>query len=467
MAKGVIDSLLVELGYEYSDDDLKQFKSDVSDLNDNIKSLIGLAAKGAAAITALVTATSTAVDEQGKFSKELGINVEWLSSLEFASQKAGDSVDSVRGSLRSFSSTLSQAARGIGGGLEAFGLLGVEVTDIYGNIRDIENVVLDVNKAIQNIPKSQQIELLGQLGLGGSTRLLQLAPNLLREYIAEAESLGLTTAEDTAIAAEFKDTMVSVWAVIKDISRAITKNLSPELKKTSDFFVEWWKVNREMIKLKLPVWINNISIAIRALSVAVAGFLALKLLGLLGSAITLVKSLTLAVVGLNASAFLTPAFLATAIAAIALLIEDAKVFFEGGQSVIGDLIQKFPEWEERILLVAKALVEVKDSLVAILDLTNDIIDKWNSTSDSRDKAISKGLISSLGGVAQVASFLNLGNKYTPDLGNSNGGNPTIQRVEVGGITIEVNSDGSPSEVAEAVYDRMAQAILELNSGIDQ
>ena len=66
----VIDELLVGLGFEYDDQAMEDFKSDLSDTLDIAKKFVKTMLAGAAAITALTIASTNASDEQGKEAQE-------------------------------------------------------------------------------------------------------------------------------------------------------------------------------------------------------------------------------------------------------------------------------------------------------------------------------------------------------------------------------------------------------------
>lgn len=469
MGKGTIDALLVELGFEYDDDDLDQFKSDIKETSDQIKMLSKWVITAAGALGALVTATAKSSDEQGKFSKEIGVTVETLSSLEFAGQKAGDSVEGVRGSLRGLSSVAGQAARGVGGGLEAFGILGVEVLDFNGNIKDTAQLLLEVSGALQKLPKQQQIDLAGQLGLGSSIRLLQLGPELIGDYVEQAKLLGVTTSEDAAISAKFTDSLIDVWTIIKDLSRSITRSLAPQMKKTFELFTDWWLLNKDFIKQNMPRWIDNLAIAFRVLTIAAAGFLTLKFFGAIASGIQLIKSLTIAMTTLNASVLLSPAVIAAAIAAILLIVDEFETFIRGGETVLGDLLESYPEWESRILNVVEAYKSLKGILSEVLGLAKEASEAVRKILPSREQA--GGVVGSVNNAAfsvgktllSATDLLGITDDNAFKQAKSGDGGPTYNSVNVGGIRLEIPPNASAAEVAELT----AQAILDLNSGVDQ
>ncbi len=220
----LIDELLVGLGFEYDPKEMNEFKEDVSKTTGVIKNLARMAVVGAAAITGLAVASTRASDEQGKLADEIGDSVENIDALQFALERSGGSADGMTSSLRSLSIRAAEAARGVGSGVEAFGLLGISATNSNGDLKKSSDLMLEVSQRFQGLNKSQQIDLADKLGLSDSIRLLQQGPAAIRELTDEARALGVTTAEDAAAAAEFQDGLTNIWKIVKQVSRVLARS---------------------------------------------------------------------------------------------------------------------------------------------------------------------------------------------------------------------------------------------------
>lgn len=356
----VIDSLLVELGFEYNDKDLDKFKTGLDSTKKLLKK-VALGAVGAAtAITGMITVSTAATDSQGKFADKIGESIETLDALQFALIRSGGSSDEMAASLQSLSARAAEASRGIGSGVEVFSILGITANDANGNIKKTSDLLIEVSDRLSGLARGEQIELAEKLGLSGAIPLLQQGPAEIRNLIAEARALGVATKEDASIAAEFQDSLADVLKVGKNFARLLTRELAPRAKELNKMFLEWWKNNRKLIEQKIPVWIDKITLAVKLLSAALGVFFAFKILGMLTSLVTLLRSATIASGLLNASVLLLPGLIAAGITLLIALMEDAKVFFEGGESVIGDLIAKFPKLKSQIETVAAALAALWD-----------------------------------------------------------------------------------------------------------
>ena len=460
---GLIDELLVGLGFEYDPKEMGQFKEDVSKTTSVIKSLTKAAVAGAAAITGLVVSSTAASDEQGKLASEIGETVEEVDALQHALTISGGSADGMSNSLRSLSIKAAEAARGVGSGVEAFGLLGINATDANGEIKQSSQLMSEISGEFQNLSKAKQIELSDKLGIKDSILLLQQGPKAIRELTDEAKLLGVTTGEDASIAADFQDSLTNLWRIVKQVSRTLTRQFVPVIQKITDGFIDWWKANRQIIEQNLPEWIDKATVAFKLLLVATGAWLAMRLVGHLTALITLFKGLSISALAANAAALLLPALIGAGVAALALLAEDAKVFFEGGDSFIGDMIEKFPQWANEIRVVAAIFATMADLTTMIFDGWSKIIDLFGGLSLEGLKDFGKNLPGFVGDITGLSTVG--GGGLIPELGQSisNKASTAIDKME---IIVQGGAD-TAENIANAVLNVFQQTSQDLNTAVDQ
>lgn len=459
----VIDELLVGLGFEYDPKEAKKFKDDIGKTVKVVKRLAQVAVGAATAISAMTIASARATDETGKLADEIGETVENVSALQFAQKIAGGTADGMASSLRTLSLRASEAARGTGSGVEAFGLLGISVTDANGKLKSASNLMQEVSTNMQGLDRARQIELADKLGLRDSIRLLQDGPRAMRELIAEGKELGNITGEDAAIAEDFNDSLVRMWTVIKQVSRVITRSLAPITEGMITRFTDWWKINRQLIEQNIPEWIDSFTKALKILSIAMGAFIALKILTHLMALIALLKGVTLATLAMNVALFLLPALLLTIATAFVALMEDAKVFFEGGESFIGDMIEKYPEWEKQITSAGAAMATVWDTTAMIWEGWKGIIELMGKFSKDNAKEVLDNLPGFLGDITGLSTIEGTG--FIPETKQSlsNAYTTTVDRLEIivnGGID-------SAQNIANEVWNVFQQTSQELNTTVDQ
>ena len=482
----VIDELLVGLGFEYDPKDAKKFKDDVGKTVNVVKQLAKTAVAGATAITAMTVASARASDEQGKLADEIGETVENIGALQFAQQIAGGTAEGMANSLRELSLRASEAARGTGTAVEAFGLLGISATGANGEIKPASDLMKEISGTFQGLGRARQIELADKLGLRDSIRLLQLGPEAIEDLNQKARELGVTTGEDAALSASFNDSLVEMWAVIKQVSRVMTRSFAPVLEDIVDGFTEWWMVNKDLIEQNIPKWVDQLTMALKILSIAMGAFLAMRVLTHLYQMIALMRGLTLATLAANAGFFLLPLLLSALALAFVALVEDAKVFFEGGESFIGDMLEKYPKWAGEIRTVAGLLEGVANTIELIVEGWNKLAGLFKEeNADALNQAFKdqgrEYLTKEIGVTDEKSGPINdlfkaIGLGFlTRELGVYDSGtldtlltSKTSTSTIVEKLEIMVNGSGrNPEEIAQSVYDVFLQTSQDLNSAVDQ
>jgi len=459
----VIDELLVGLGFEYDPKDAKKFKDDVGKTVNVVKQLAKAAVAGATAITAMTVASARASDEQGKLADEIGETVENIGALQFAQQIAGGTAEGMANSLRELSLRASEAARGTGTAVEAFGLLGISATGANGEIKPASDLMKEISGTFQGLGRARQIELADKLGLRDSIRLLQLGPEAIEDLNQKARELGVTTGEDAALSASFNDSLVEMWAVIKQVSRVMTRSFAPVLEDIVDGFTEWWMVNKDLIEQNIPKWVDSLTKAINLMTIAFGAWLAMRILTHVMTLITLMKGLTVATLAANAAFFLLPLLLGALALAFVALVEDAKVFFEGGESFIGDMLKKYPQWIDEINTVASVLATVYDLTIDIFDGWSKIFDLFDGTAWEDIKEVFSNIPGFLGDVTGLNTVEGTGLIPETQEAASSAYNTAVEKID---IIVQGGAD-TAENIANRVYEVFQQTYQDLNSAVDQ
>lgn len=470
----MLDELLVGLGFKYDPEDVKKFKDDLSKTTDLVSKITKAAIGAATAITGMTIASTKASDEQGKLSNQIGVSVEEIDALQFALTRAGGSSDGMSSSLKTLTIRAAEAARGIGSGVEAFGILGISATNSNGEVKKSSDLMLEISNRMMGLSKAKQVELSDKLGIGDSILLLQEGPKAIRDLISEAELLGVTTSEDAKIAADLQDNLTDLWKVVKSGSRVLSREFAPIISSVITDMTSWWKENRKMIEQNLPEWIDKAAKAFKILSIVTGIWLAMKLPSYLLLAANLFSTLLSRVLAFGATLLSIPAIIGLAITAIGLLAEDAKAFFEGGDSFIGDMLDKYPKWSAEIKIAASLLATMYDITMSIFDGWSKIFDLFDKISLDGIKETLSNIPGFLGDITGLYTVEGNGilqdtpipnNTISPSEINNNSSSKSIR---VDKIEIPVyNNSSDPGQVADAVYNVFQQASQDLNSAVDQ
>ena len=471
-----IDELLIGLGFDYDPKGLDKFSENIDAAKKTAmkmgKALLGVQA----AVTALVTVSTKATDQQAKLAAEIGTTTEMLDGLMFAASRAG--VDNLGSSLQDLAVRAAEAARGTGSGVEALSMLGVSATDSSGNLKDISSLMIEISGSMQGLDNFRQIALADKLGLRSSIKLLQQGPKEIRALVAEAQAIGVATREDAAIAARYQDSLTNLARITAQVSRVFSRTFAPILSDIAESITSLWKDNRDAIE----GGITAVATAIKWLTIAGSAFVALKLAKVFGLlSLSLVKLASASALASGAMA-IVPVLIIGAIAALVLAIQDAKTFFEGGDSFFGDAIKGSEEWGDSLLNVAAVLATISDTVEMISEGWGHIGDVIGKSSWENAKEVAKNMPGFLGDVSGLYTLEGDGllqrmaaNTEANKVLMSDGlervtGRPRLQNrnTNIDKIDININGGADTAEnIGRAVVNELQQATQELSTAVDQ
>lgn len=370
MTDKIIENLITQLSFKYDAAILKKFNSEIFGIS---KGLIAIVAGIAGAVggTYLFTKRiAEANDELTKFGRVTGVDVESLQELGYAAEINGASIDSMNSSLKGLAKIASETARGIGSGVETFGMLGLSVTDASGKIKNAETLLYDVSDSISKLrTEAEQLEFASKLGISSELLLLiRGGSDEIKNLREEAKQLNFVFSEGAGKAAEdFNDQMLKLNYISKGTAITLATKVMKAITPLITAFTEWYKVNHKLIKLKMDKGFEKLG---KVLNVVYnVGNRVIRFVDgvakSMGGWSQTIKVVTAALIVMNASALLMPALIALGAASIFLLLEEIQKFAEGGDTVLGDLIKRFPEMEPYILTLLDLLRMVKDGWVLI------------------------------------------------------------------------------------------------------
>lgn len=178
-------------------------------------------------------------DKIGKMSKATGISTELLSGLGFAAERSGASFEGATRGVRNLLRRMQDVKDGLIEGRRAFDEIGVSVQDSSGQMRDVEDVMLDVADRFKTMTSETERAALAQEIFGRAG--LELVP-LLREgregiekLTARAQELGIVLDQEAAQKAEdAKDAMTDFGTALRGLSIRLTADVLPPLTKVTN-----------------------------------------------------------------------------------------------------------------------------------------------------------------------------------------------------------------------------------------
>lgn len=189
---------------------------------------IGFAATASAtALAALVKVNVDFMDKLGKTADKLGIEVEFLQAMRFAAEQTGVKVEALDMGLQRFIRRTAEAAKGTGEAKRAFEMLGIQLKDNNGNLRDIRDIFFEVADGIQNTKSSADKVFLSFKFFDSEgvalVNTLKNGADGLREFEQEAENLGIIISRQSIAKAEM---FANSLNVLKKQFTALSANIT-------------------------------------------------------------------------------------------------------------------------------------------------------------------------------------------------------------------------------------------------
>jgi len=208
-----------------------------------------------AAFGVIIKKTMEAGDKFDKMSLRTGESVENLSSLAYACDITGTSIEGLEVGIKFLTKGMDDASQGIGLAKDAFEYLGMSVKDTEGNLRPTVEVLKEAATKIAAIenPAKQAALAMDLFGARSGTQLiplLKLGGAGIDELMNKAKELGITMSTETAkAAAEFKDRLEDLKGSLAGAGRDIAMILIPPL-------TELTKKAIEIVK-KITAWAES------------------------------------------------------------------------------------------------------------------------------------------------------------------------------------------------------------------
>lgn len=252
----------------------------------------------------------------------VGVDIGQYDALSRTFQTLGVDADGFRDTMIDLNEAMGEAASDAKSGkAESFKTFGVSLKDAQGNIKTADEALLELSDTMSKMDKQQATFQIKQLGITDNAVIAAMMNGRkeLERRIDLQKTLGVLNEKDVAQLKSFKSAQDELATIFSRFADLLAMSVAPALEMIIDVtksIIEWGSKHKTFL-------------------VAFFGILA-------GVAIpALTASLwSMATAAWAAIAPFAP-FIAAAVA-LALVIEDLWNYFTGGESVIGDLVAKFP-----------------------------------------------------------------------------------------------------------------------------
>jgi hypothetical protein len=371
-----IEEFVAHLGWEVDASELEGFNESLKDTVAFFAKIAAAVAGATVALAAFTVATNRQTSIQTQLAEAYDISAESAENWGFLLGAIGFDMNNVVRSAKDLSVRLGQAFAGIGDAAtmkDAVHSLGLEFESLRNQkpeeqFKTILQAAKDLDDSQVALAASQQL-----LGRQGSTitGFLRDQEGTIEELLEAQGKFNFLTQENREQATRFTALMDNVGAVTDSVKASFAAFLSEALAPLAKEFLEWVKANRELIKIKIAEWADRIGRFMAAvfrtmrwgllaldslidkfgglqnilavLTGMFAGFALVKIINLFMrfgplvlAAVSAVKKLTVASALLGAKWILA----AGAIALAGLAINSLVRFFQGKDSLVGDIGEK-------------------------------------------------------------------------------------------------------------------------------
>lgn len=175
-----------------------------------------------------------AADKMGKLAQSTGIAVDVISEVGYAAELSNISNEELAKTMQKLASSAVDATKAGSAQEKAFKALGVTVTDASGQLKETDQILLDVADRFSQLEDGAQKAALAEDIFGKNAQKLIPFLNQGRAGIealrAEAKRLGVSLTDEAAKAAgEFNDNMTRLNKAASGVAATVTQKLLPYL----------------------------------------------------------------------------------------------------------------------------------------------------------------------------------------------------------------------------------------------
>ena len=417
----VVDELVTLLSFKTSpgtEKAIKSIKDGISTLKSEITKWAAAATAAGAATSAFLLSASDKAIELQKLSQSTNLSTDSLQQWQYAAEAVGASSAAVTSDLESLLKTMSSP---IPGELNMeLMMLGVSVHNASGQLRGADEVLKDVGDKLNKMSSARAVQWAERVGISNDTlMLLKQGRQGLSELFEEAQLVGAIIPEDAINrGAELSKSIKTLKTVFQALGNSIALSFAPNLKKVVDNFKQFLINNADFVRQGLGITIDGVSRGFgRFWDILVKikdGFVALlqpmqpflKNMDAVKVVAGLVTGALAGFLALMAPAILQFAAVGAAIAGVSLVIEDFITWLQGGESVIGDIVNAFSNWMDKFPELKEDLKSVGQVFADVFNAIPGLIDKCIDKIEDMFPVINK----ILSGLGKVIDFVYEGAK---------------------------------------------------------
>lgn len=316
--QGVLRRMLMVFEFGVDTSQVEKGKAKLGNLLGDMKKVAAGLAGGmiASGIKNFVKDTVDEMMQIRRGAAELRITTDEMQGLQIAAKATGSDAKWLAMSMERLQVNVERAGRGAKNQATAMNLLGLKAHDSNGKVKSATELYLETADALSKMTdqNKQAIVVRDLFGIGGHRQLpiLRMGRKAIEDLMNITKEYGRYEKEVIEQSAHYTVTMLKLQSVFRGIKSYVMSQWIPILEKQTEGLIKAGKWMMTMMKNSLLA-----KAAMQLLQVAI-GALALKM----------------------ALAYPWATALIAAFTALTLLWDDILVLFDGGHSLIGDVVDK-------------------------------------------------------------------------------------------------------------------------------
>jgi hypothetical protein len=318
-------------------------------------------------------------------SDALGETIENVDAFGKAAEAMGGDAQGARDSLTDLAEKMGEASVDVeSGAAKAFKALGIGLKDAQGNSKGAVAGILDLAAAVEKLPKNEAVFKIKELGItdNRTVEMILKGRKELERLLERQKEQGVVTKENAEQALKFKASWNELTAGFERAGLGISTGLMPYFTAAIDALAVGFN------------WLEDHKDFVVGFFLAVGGVVATVYGPAMWAAASATIAATWPIIAIAAA-------IGLAAAAFALIYDDIMNFIDGNDSLIGQMVEKYP--------AVKALVEGIG--VAFQFLGRVASDTWNAIIIGFQQMvgfITTGIKQIAAGVSTVAEFFGIG-----------------------------------------------------------
>lgn len=320
----------------------EQSDSFTKSINNGVKALATLFSTilVSSGLQKLIDDTAKANDQLNFLSKNLGMNATQVKRWQGAAELSGGSAEGMASSMANLNKSLWDLVTvGDTSILPYFNALNVGVVKSNGELRNLDDILLDVSDSLSKMSRPQAYNFAKNMGFDdGTINMLLQGRREVEEYLALQKDIVVSSEQELEISRQLnkQNALVSrQWEGLKTLLANYLMPYALKFSETISGFLNYLNRNRDTAVFVFKAIGTVIGVTL----------------------IPVVLKAATAFIGLFGAIGLLPALLLLLGASLWMLYDDFKKWKEGGESLLGEYWEK---WDSTITPILEKLDEFKD-----------------------------------------------------------------------------------------------------------